>query len=161
MHLCVIAAELRPQHHLMTFRSDRKNWEQHIGRWVQRVFGALLLLSTLLTLWYAVSILSGGGRNAGSTFPRWSAILILCVAPIILVLSWGLLVGKADPGLLPPLASVILGILILAGGVWLGLHAEDSNAGPRSLLGVFLAGGWSLRIGLLGFSKKRRGDPRR
>jgi hypothetical protein len=66
------------------------------------------------------------------------------------------LAGKADLGLFPPIASVTLGILILTGSVWLVLHADDVNAGPRALLGGFLAGGWSLRIGLLGLSKKRR-----
>lgn len=57
---------------------------------------------------------------------------------------------------LPPLASVILGVLILAGGVWLGLHAGETKVGLRGLLGLFLAGGLSIRIGLAGLSKKRR-----
>ncbi|MGZ3331388.1 MAG: hypothetical protein ACXU9O_11500 [Gemmatimonadaceae bacterium] len=140
----------------MTFRHGRKDLERPIGRWVQPAFGALLLLSTFLTLWYAVSMLWGEGRTTESTFLLWAAMLILCVSPIMLVLSWRLLVGKADLGLFPPLASVILGVVILAGGVWLGLHLEESNAGPRGLLGLFLAGGWSLRIGLAGLSKKRR-----
>jgi uncharacterized membrane protein len=123
---------------------------------MQAALGVLLLSSTFLTLWYAVSKLWGEDRTPEWTFLRWAAVLILCVSPIILVLAWRLLAGKADLSLLPPLASVILGVLILAGGVWLGLHTEETKAGPRGLFGVFLAGGWSLRIGLAGLSKKRR-----
>jgi hypothetical protein len=63
---------------------------------------------------------------------------------------------NAGLGLFASVASTILGILILSGGIWIGLHAEDMNAGPRGLLGLFLAGGWSLVIGLKGLSQKGR-----
>ena len=70
-------------------------------------------------------------------------------------IGW-LLDRNADLGLLPSLASLILGILILSGAIWLGLHAQEIEVGPRGLLGLFLAGGWSLIIGLKGLSQKRR-----
>jgi hypothetical protein len=63
---------------------------------------------------------------------------------------------SADLGLLPSLASLILGILLLSGAIWLGLHAQEMEVGPRGLLGLFLAGGSSLIIGLKGLSQKRR-----
>jgi hypothetical protein len=140
----------------MAFRFNQKNLEQPIRRWVQKLFGIMLLLSAFLAIWYAVSTLWGEHRTPAWADPRWFGAVILCLAPFILVLSWRLLAGKADLGLFPPIASVTLGILILTGSVWLALHAGDVNAGPRALLGGFLAGGWSLRIGLLGLSKKRR-----
>ena len=140
----------------MAFGFNQRNLERPLGRSVQILFGALLVLGTLTAIWYAVSTLWGERRMPTPTDPRWPAVVILCVAPIIIVLSWRLLAGKADLGLFPPLASVALGILILAGSVWLGLHAGETKAGPRALLGGFLAGGWSLRIGLSGLSKKRR-----
>ena len=71
------------------------------------------------------------------------------------VIGW-LFERNAGLGLFASVASTILGILILSGGIWLGLHAQETNAGPRGLLGLFLAGGWSLMIGLKGLSQRGR-----
>lgn len=71
------------------------------------------------------------------------------------VIAW-LLDRNENPGPRLSVVSTILGVLILSGAVWLGLHAQEMDVGLRGLLGLFLAGGWSLRIGLKGLSKKRR-----
>jgi hypothetical protein len=70
-------------------------------------------------------------------------------------IGW-LLERNADLGLPLSLASVILGVLILSLAIWLGLSAQEMEVGARGLLGLFLAGGWSLIIGLKGLSHKRR-----
>jgi steroid 5-alpha reductase family enzyme len=70
-------------------------------------------------------------------------------------IAW--LLGRNEHlGSLASVVSIILGALILSVAVWLGWHAQEIKGGLRGLLGLFLVGGWSLRMGLKGLSKKRR-----
>jgi hypothetical protein len=137
----------------MALRLDQEILEQPLGRWVQILLGALLVLALLLAVWYAATSLADEGQIAGSSDPRWLSVVILCVTPVLSVLAWRLLVVK-DSVLVSPLASVALGVLILVGTVWLGLHG-DADGRPRALLGGLMAGGVSLRMGLVGLSKKK------
>jgi hypothetical protein len=57
-------------------------------------------------------------------------------------------------GSVASVASIILGVLILSGAVWLGWHVQEMKVGLRGLFGLFLVGGWSLRMGLKGLSKR-------
>jgi hypothetical protein len=138
----------------MGLRHEKEIFEQPVGRGVQVFVGALLVLALILAVWYSVTSLADEAQIAGSSDLRWLNVLILCVTPVLSVLAWRLLVVK-DSVLVSPLASVTLGIVILVGTVLLGLNSGDAAARPRALLGGLMAGGWSLRMGLVGLKKKK------
>jgi protein-S-isoprenylcysteine O-methyltransferase Ste14 len=128
---------------------NEETLETTVPPWAQRALGILLLLVTILALWYAVTTLLEG-QTPRSYDPQWWSVVLLAAIPFLLLLSGRLIVGKMAPTeLFPPTALIVIGVLLLVGTVayylWATSHRLSSGRAP--LAGVLL-GVWSVRIGL-------------
>jgi hypothetical protein len=109
----------------------------------------MLLLSTMLALWYAVTTLLEG-QTPLSYDPQWWSVVLLAVIPFLLLLSGRLIAGKMGATeLFPPTALIAIGVLLLVGTVAYYLWATSLRlSSGRALLAGVLLGVWSIRIGL-------------
>ena len=128
---------------------NERTLETTVPPWAQRALGIMLLLATVLALWYAVTTLLEG-QTPLSYDPQWWSVVLLAVIPFLLLLSGRLIAGKMGPTeLFPPTALIAIGVLLLVGTVayylWATSHRLSSG---RALLAGVLLGVWSIRIGL-------------
>ncbi|MFL5524083.1 MAG: hypothetical protein ACJ8AF_08205, partial [Gemmatimonadaceae bacterium] len=94
---------------------NEKNLESTVGPWTQRVLGVVLLVTTVLTLWYAVTTLLEG-QTPLSYEPQWLSVVLLAIIPFLLLLSGRLLAGRmGTTELFPPTALIAIGLVILVG----------------------------------------------
>ena len=128
---------------------NEKTLETTVAPWAQRALGIVLLLTTILALWYAVTTLLEG-QTPQSSDPQWLSVVLLAIIPFLLLLSWRLIAGKMGTiDLFPPTALIAIGVLLLVGTVTYFLWATSHRLSTgRALLAGVLLGGWSVKLGL-------------
>src|SRR4051812_36364051 len=96
---------------------NEKTLETKVAPWAQRALGIVLLLTTILALWYAVTTLLEG-QTPPSDDPQWLSVVVLATIPFLFLLSGRLIAGNMGTSeLLPPTALTAIGVLLLVGTV--------------------------------------------
>jgi hypothetical protein len=128
---------------------NEKTLETTVAPWAQRALGIVLLLTTILALWYALTTLLEG-QPPKPNDPQWLSVVLLAIIPFLLFLSGRLIGGKMGATVLfPPTALIAIGVLLLVGTVayffWAMSHRLSSG---RALPAGVLLGAWSVKLGL-------------
>jgi len=128
---------------------NERTLETTVAPWAQRALGVLLLLTTILAFWYAVTTMLEG-QTSRSDDPQWLSVILLAIIPFLLLLSGRLIVGKmGTTELFPPTVLIAIGVLLLVGTVAYFLWAKSHRLSTgRALLAGALLGGWSVKLGL-------------